>query len=80
VDDLVSPIEILAAAAEKGIPTATARIGQLAGSSRNGAWNITDWFPHIVTAAFTTKTLPVIEKDIPVAWLPVDVAARAVSP
>ena len=66
-------------AAKNGVPTTIARIGQLAGSRRNGAWNITDWFPLIIKAATSLRVLPALDVDMSVTWIPVDVAAQTVS-
>ena len=65
-------------AARNGIPTSTARIGQLSGSLKNGAWNLTNWFPKIIQVASLMKVIPTMSIDLPVTWLPVDVAAQTV--
>ncbi|KAL8280977.1 hypothetical protein RQP46_006656 [Phenoliferia psychrophenolica] len=52
------------------------RIGQLSGSLRNGAWNISDWFPMLVKSAEAVGCLPSGNDDV--CWLPTDSAAKCI--
>ncbi|KZO93602.1 acetyl-CoA synthetase-like protein [Calocera viscosa TUFC12733] len=70
---------IMTAASEQcGLRTTTFRIGQLAGSMVNGAWNTTDWVPHIVKAGCILGSLPSMNEEDMISWLPVDAAAISI--
>ena len=53
------------------------RIGQLCGDTANGVWNMTEAWPLMLSTVTVTKSLPALENES-LAWLPVDIAARAV--
>ncbi|BEI83428.1 hypothetical protein CcaverHIS002_0400320 [Cutaneotrichosporon cavernicola] len=53
------------------------RIGQLVGDTEHGVWNETEAWPLMFRTARVTNSLPLLEETP--AWLPVDVAARAIS-
>lgn len=69
-----------ASAAEIGVDARVLRVGQLCGDTAHGVWNTAEAIPTTVRAALTVGALPVVENedDEELAWLPVDVAARAV--
>jgi thioester reductase-like protein len=68
---------ILHKAVEQGGFKATIlRIGQLSGSTQNGAWDTSGWLPLIVKSGERFKTLPALPGQV--SWLPIDLAARAV--
>ncbi|EJT98656.1 acetyl-CoA synthetase-like protein [Dacryopinax primogenitus] len=69
---------MIEASKQRGLRTTTFRIGQLAGSMINGAWNTTDWVPHIVKAACILGSLPLMDDDSVVSWLPADAAALSI--
>ncbi|KAJ7244352.1 hypothetical protein C8J57DRAFT_1725733 [Mycena rebaudengoi] len=52
------------------------RVGQLCGGI-NGAWNANEWVPALIQSASIVGCIP--EDDKVVSWLPVDVAAAAIS-
>lgn len=54
------------------------RIGQLCGDTLNGIWNMTEAWPLMLSSAKVTGSLPRLEAE-PLAWLPVNIAAQAVS-
>ncbi|CAO1622087.1 unnamed protein product [Parajaminaea phylloscopi] len=63
------------ASKEAGLPVANVRIGQLSGSTTNGAWAATDWLPLIVQSVKELECLPSLPRSR-VSWLPTDVAAQ----
>lgn len=65
------------ASGEAGLPVANLRIGQLSGSTTNGAWATTDWVPLIVQSAKELGCLPAVPNS-KISWLPTDEAARVV--
>ncbi|KAF4544629.1 L-aminoadipate-semialdehyde dehydrogenase protein [Lasiodiplodia theobromae] len=70
-----------AASASAGVDARVLRVGQLCGDTAHGVWNTAEAIPTTVRAALTVGALPVVENedgDEELAWLPVDVAARAV--
>ncbi|KAK0650267.1 Non-canonical non-ribosomal peptide synthetase FUB8 [Lasiodiplodia hormozganensis] len=70
-----------AAASTAGVDARVLRVGQLCGDTGHGVWNTAEAIPTTVRAALTVGALPVVENeegDEELAWLPVDVAARAV--
>ncbi|KZT42318.1 hypothetical protein SISSUDRAFT_1041619 [Sistotremastrum suecicum HHB10207 ss-3] len=65
------------------------RIGQLCGSTMNGAWNGSDWVPIILRSCVPPSgagagagesgvVVPVFGEDKRVCWVPVDVAANSI--
>ncbi|KZT61208.1 acetyl-CoA synthetase-like protein [Calocera cornea HHB12733] len=66
---------MLAAGAERGLRATVWRVGQLAGSKRNGAWNGSDWLPLMVRSA-RGGGLPRLGGDV--SWVRVDEAAQAI--
>ncbi|OJD35009.1 acetyl-synthetase-like protein [Diplodia corticola] len=52
------------------------RVGQLAGDADEGVWNAREAWPLLLSTVRRTGCLPAL-RDEPLAWLPVDVAARA---
>ncbi|KAJ5805816.1 acetyl-CoA synthetase-like protein [Penicillium pulvis] len=58
------------------LTTCSIRIGQLSGSTTNGAWNVTDWLPMLVKSSKVCGGLPAGKEDI--AWFPVDKAAQII--
>ncbi|KZT61198.1 acetyl-CoA synthetase-like protein [Calocera cornea HHB12733] len=67
---------ILAAAEQRGLRATIWRVGQLAGSVKNGAWNKTDWLPLIVKSGERLKMLPSLSGRV--SWIPTDVAAESI--
>lgn len=45
-----------------GLDSSSLRIGQVSGSSSNGAWPITDWVPIIVKSSIRLGCLPDMNK------------------
>ncbi|KZT58724.1 acetyl-CoA synthetase-like protein [Calocera cornea HHB12733] len=68
---------LLAAASRRGLRATIWRVGQLSGSTVNGAWNTTDWVPIMVQSGLALGALPSLPKAV-VEWVPVDEAARAI--
>ncbi|KAF8488261.1 acetyl-CoA synthetase-like protein [Gautieria morchelliformis] len=67
---------ILEAASQKTtMRTTVVRIGQLSGSSKNGAWNLKEWVPAIMRGGQILGCVPL--RDEEVAWIPLDVAAAS---
>lgn len=54
------------------------RIGQLCGDTQSGVWNVTEAWPLMLSTVKITGSLPALY-DENLAWLPVDIAAQAVS-
>ncbi|KAJ7449030.1 hypothetical protein B0H11DRAFT_2079260 [Mycena galericulata] len=52
------------------------RVGQLSGGT-NGSWNIHEWVPALVQSAQVIKCVPDDSRDV--AWLPVHLAAAAIT-
>ncbi|KAK0261740.1 hypothetical protein B0A54_10062 [Friedmanniomyces endolithicus] len=52
------------------------RVGQLAGDTLHGCWNVKEAWPMMLSAVKLTGSLPDLE-DEKLDWLPVDVAAKA---
>lgn len=89
------PVQILARAREVGLETLSLRIGQVSGSRKTGAWNVTDWVPIIIKSSIALGSLP----ELPgvsvsavypsarislcilktVSWVPVDVVGRTIA-
>ncbi|KAJ6458386.1 hypothetical protein C8R47DRAFT_1203181 [Mycena vitilis] len=68
--------QILAKAAERSAAKPLiVRVGQLSGGI-NGAWKVQEWLPAVVQSAKFTGCLPDDNRDV--AWLPVQIAARAI--
>jgi hypothetical protein len=53
-----SSAQLLLEASQRGLQTTTFRIGQISGSSTNGAWAITDWVPILIKSSITLGCLP----------------------
>ncbi|KAI9818410.1 MAG: putative NRPS-like protein biosynthetic cluster [Pycnora praestabilis] len=53
------------------------RIGQLCGDTRSGVWNVTEAWPLMLSSVAVVGSLP--DLDEPLSWLPVDIAATAIS-
>ncbi|KZT61212.1 acetyl-CoA synthetase-like protein [Calocera cornea HHB12733] len=68
---------MVAAAEQRGIHATIWRVGQLAGSTQNGAWNTTDWVPIIAKGGKVMNALPSFPGGN-VSWLPTDSAAKAI--
>ncbi|KAI4218683.1 MAG: hypothetical protein L6R36_008811 [Xanthoria steineri] len=68
------------AAQRSGVPSATVRVGQLAGPviKDGGQWNRKEWLPSLITSSSYLNILP---RTIPtfndIAWIPCDLAAKA---
>ncbi|KZO93861.1 acetyl-CoA synthetase-like protein [Calocera viscosa TUFC12733] len=67
---------MLAAAEQQGLRPTIWRVGQLAGSVQNGAWNTTDWLPLIVKSGERLKILPSLPGRV--SWIPIDMAAQSI--
>ncbi|EJT96916.1 acetyl-CoA synthetase-like protein [Dacryopinax primogenitus] len=67
---------ILAAAQQRGLRATIWRVGQLAGSTTNGAWNTTDWLPLLVKSGEKLGVLPELRGVL--SWLPTDKAAQSI--
>ncbi|KAK0784708.1 putative NRPS-like protein biosynthetic cluster [Friedmanniomyces endolithicus] len=52
------------------------RVGQLAGDTLNGCWNMKEAWPMMLSAVIVTGSLPGLGQE-KLDWLPVDVAAKA---
>ncbi|EIW80016.1 hypothetical protein CONPUDRAFT_126465 [Coniophora puteana RWD-64-598 SS2] len=61
------------AGAFPGLDVLIARVGQLCGTSGNGAWNAKEWFPALVQASQAMGCFPT--QDKPASWIPVSAAA-----
>lgn len=66
--------KILEMARSMGYETCIARIGQLTGDSRSGAWTKTDWVPAMVASSIGVGHLP--EAIGMTSWIPLDAAAK----
>ncbi|KAI9719116.1 MAG: putative secondary metabolism biosynthetic enzyme [Candelaria pacifica] len=53
------------------------RIGQLCGDTENGIWNTTEAWPLMLDSVRVMGTLPLLDESL--SWLPVNIAANAVS-
>ncbi|KAL8847300.1 MAG: hypothetical protein Q9221_007645 [Calogaya cf. arnoldii] len=53
------------------------RIGQLTSDTHSGIWNTSEAYPLLLSTAPALHCLPNL-KNLPLDWLPVDIAARAV--
>ncbi|KAJ7045274.1 putative aminoadipate reductase [Mycena alexandri] len=59
-------------------PDATSfRIGQVSGSTSNGAWSTTDWVPAIVKSSIALGNFPSDPSGV-VAWLPSEAVSQAI--
>jgi len=69
--------QVLARASkEVGLNVSIWRIGQLAGSKINGAWNTTDWVPILIKSSRAIGALPHTLGDV--SWVPIDSAANSI--
>ncbi|KAL8801018.1 MAG: hypothetical protein Q9182_004762 [Xanthomendoza sp. 2 TL-2023] len=69
------------AAQTSGVASAVIRVGQLAGpvEKRKGVWNRKEWLPSLVASSAHLGILPTRIPGLnDVAWIPVDLAARAI--
>ena len=55
---------------------AVMRVGQLTGATDTGIWSMKEAYPMMLSQASLTNSLPEF-KDMPLTWLPVDIAARS---
>ncbi|CCM01374.1 uncharacterized protein FIBRA_03424 [Fibroporia radiculosa] len=67
--------EVLSNAREVGLKTTVLRVGQICGSTRNGAWNTSEWVPILVKSSVSLGCLP--EMNGVLSWIPVEAVARA---
>lgn len=65
------------AAAEKGLPAIVYRVGQMVGSTHEGAWNFTEHLPLLFAFAVKAHVLPKTMGDDN-TWIPVDIAADTI--
>ncbi|OKL64463.1 hypothetical protein UA08_00993 [Talaromyces atroroseus] len=65
------------ASSEDSMESCFARIGQMTGTREHGIWNSDEHFPALLKASQDIGALPRLEGSA--SWLPVDVAAAAVS-
>ncbi|EIW80018.1 acetyl-CoA synthetase-like protein [Coniophora puteana RWD-64-598 SS2] len=56
-----------------GLDVLIARVGQLCGTSGNGAWNAKEWFPALVQASQAMGCFPTQDKAA--SWIPISAAA-----
>ncbi|KAL8665437.1 MAG: hypothetical protein Q9168_007704, partial [Polycauliona sp. 1 TL-2023] len=64
-----------------GVPSATGRVGQLAGPviKQGGIWNPKEWVPSLVTSSLYLRALPATIPTLnDIAWIPVDLAAKTI--
>lgn len=54
---------------------AVMRVGQLSGATDTGIWNMNEAYPMLLSQVSTTNCLPDLA-DVPLTWLPVDIAAK----
>jgi thioester reductase-like protein len=55
---------------------AVMRVGQLSGATDTGIWNMKEAYPMLLSQVSITSCLPDLQ-DVPLTWLPVDIAARS---
>ncbi|KAJ7041394.1 acetyl-CoA synthetase-like protein [Mycena alexandri] len=63
--------------AASGLEATSFRIGQITGSSSNGAWSTTDWVPVIVKSSIALGSFPSDASGV-VSWLPPEAIAEAI--
>ncbi|KAJ7045268.1 male sterility protein-domain-containing protein [Mycena alexandri] len=63
--------------AASGLEATSFRIGQITGSSSNGAWATTDWVPAFVKSSIALGNFPSDPFGV-VAWLPPEAIAKAI--
>ncbi|KZT25854.1 acetyl-CoA synthetase-like protein [Neolentinus lepideus HHB14362 ss-1] len=68
---------LLVHASQSGLQVAIVRAGQLSGSTQQGVWTLTEHIPMLLSASLVLKKVP--EDLPPLRWLPVDVAADAIT-
>ncbi|THH28009.1 hypothetical protein EUX98_g6169 [Antrodiella citrinella] len=57
--------------------TISVRVGQICGSERTGAWNVSEWFPSLLKSSAWLGALPMLNEQY-CSWLSVDATARAI--
>ena len=77
---LVSERILANASCLAGVPTATVRVGQIAGpTTKAGSWHKTEWFPSLIASSkfmgMVPETLGAMDR---VDWIPVDVLAQII--
>ncbi|KAF8215591.1 hypothetical protein K438DRAFT_1954309 [Mycena galopus ATCC 62051] len=63
--------------AASGLDATSFRIGQLCGSTTNGAWTTSDWVPAMVKSSIALGTFPSDPSGV-AAWLPPSVVSRTI--
>ncbi|KAF7347156.1 Acetyl-CoA synthetase-like protein [Mycena venus] len=63
--------------AASGLDATSFRIGQVCGSTKNGAWSTTDWVPAIVKSSIALGNFPSDPSGV-VAWLAPEAVSRAI--
>ncbi|KAJ7214255.1 acetyl-CoA synthetase-like protein [Mycena haematopus] len=63
--------------AASGLEATSFRIGQVTGSSSNGAWSTTDWVPAIVKSSIAIGNFPSDPSGV-VAWIPPEAVSRTI--
>ncbi|KAJ3887895.1 male sterility protein-domain-containing protein, partial [Lentinula edodes] len=59
--------------AKSGLNATSFRIGQISGSSPNGAWAMSDWFPMVVESSLKLNMFP--DANGVISWIPMDAVA-----
>lgn len=67
---------LLARAAERGLPCLSLRVGQVCGSSSTGAWGTSEWVPILVKSSIALGMLPALDGNV--SWIPMDAVANVV--
>ncbi|KAJ3918426.1 acetyl-CoA synthetase-like protein [Lentinula edodes] len=62
--------------AKSGLNATSFRIGQISGSSPNGAWAMSDWFPMVVESSLKLNMFP--NANGVISWIPMDAVADAI--
>ncbi|KAJ7085159.1 putative nonribosomal peptide synthetase [Mycena belliarum] len=63
--------------AASGLQATSFRIGQITGSTRNGAWATTDWVPALVKSSIALGAFPTNPSDT-AAWIPPEAVTRTI--
>ncbi|KAF7347151.1 Acetyl-CoA synthetase-like protein [Mycena venus] len=63
--------------AASGLDATSFRIGQICGSTKNGAWSTTDWVPAIVKSSIALGNFPSDPSGV-ATWLPPEAVSRAI--
>lgn len=77
---MVSERALANASCIAGVPTASVRVGQIAGpTTKEGSWHKTEWFPSLIASSkfmgMVPETLGAMDM---VDWIPVDVLAQII--